>query len=187
MPSLVRHQPFIGFTTYGTLVVELSLATLVFYKPLRKYVILAGIALHLYIEYRFNIPFFAFTIVSAYLCFYEGDEVSAWAKRVGERLRRMRLLVELPAHQVMQPDAKRALTAMDPFDLVSYDTGPRPSLGAIDLEGRSRHPVLDSWARSIGAWPLGVVPGLWKRLLNKACTQVSSLEQTSAPKKVSAK
>lgn len=81
VPAFLERQPFIGLTTYGTLVVELALATVVFYKPWRKWVLLSGLGLHGYIEYRFNIPFFALTIVTGYICFYEGDEVAAWVKK----------------------------------------------------------------------------------------------------------
>lgn len=168
VPNFVRHQPFIALTTYGTLLVELSLATLIFYKPLRKYVLLAGIAMHGYIEYRFNIPFFAITIIATYICFYEGDEVVAWTKRLGERLRRWRLLVEVPAGKKLRPDPELALHAMDPLDLVSYDTGAEPMWKAMTITGKLRSPFFGSCIRSIGAWPIGLVPGLWRKVLNRA-------------------
>lgn len=81
VPAFLERQPFIGLTTYGTLLVELALATVVFYKPWRKWVLISGVMLHGYIEYRFNIPFFAMTIVTGYIAFYEGDEVAAWVKK----------------------------------------------------------------------------------------------------------
>lgn len=81
MPGFLERQPFIGITTYATLLVEISLATLVFYTPWRRWVLTAGIGLHAYIEYRFNIPFFAITIVAGYIAFYDGEEVDAWLKR----------------------------------------------------------------------------------------------------------
>lgn len=88
MPGFTHQQPYVAITTYGTLAVELALATLVFAKPMRKWVLLAGLALHMGIEYSMNIPLFAFIICSGYLCFYEGEEVSAWWDRLKLRFGR---------------------------------------------------------------------------------------------------
>ena len=172
VPSIMRHQPMLAVTTYGTLLAELSLATLVFYKPLRKYVLLAGIAMHGYIEYRFNIPFFALIIVSTYICFYEGEEIDEWAKRVGSRLRRFRVLVELPLDHALKPEAKAALSAADPFSLVSYDPGTSAEWHAMDVAGRAKGPYLQSFTRSPGAWPL--TPWIWKRLLRRSIAPQAS-------------
>lgn len=84
VPGWFDAQPAIGVMTWGTLIVELALGTLVFSRPMRKYVLFAGLLLHAGIEYMFNIPMFAFIIVSCYLLFYEGFEVEAWCRRVGE-------------------------------------------------------------------------------------------------------
>jgi hypothetical protein len=181
VPDFLHRQPFIALTTYGTLVVELSLATLVFYKPLRKYVLLAGIAMHGYIEYRFNIPFFAFIICSSYLCFYEGDEVIGWVKRMGERLRRWRLLVQMPAGLVLKPAAAAALTAMDPFSLVSYDPGVSKDWSALNIQAQPRSPFFGSALRSIGSWPWSIVPGVWKRILDKATEPAPVAEPAPSP------
>ncbi|MBX3113137.1 MAG: HTTM domain-containing protein [Fimbriimonadaceae bacterium] len=67
--------------TWGTLIVELSLATLVFSKPLRKWILLAGLGMHGYIEYSMNIPLFQWVIVSAYICHYSGEEILGWWNR----------------------------------------------------------------------------------------------------------
>jgi hypothetical protein len=87
VPAFFDQQPMIAITTYGTLLVELALGTLVFAKPLRKWVLLGGVILHAGIEWRMNIPLFAFTAVACYMTFYEGEEVTAWMKRVRDRLR----------------------------------------------------------------------------------------------------
>lgn len=84
-PAFLNNQPFVGITTYGTLLVEVALGTLVFYRPWRKWVLLSGVALHSYIEYSFNIPFFATTIVGGYVAFYYGDEVADWIIRFRKR------------------------------------------------------------------------------------------------------
>lgn len=83
VPEFLERQPFLGLTTYGTLIVEVALGTLFFWKPARKWVLISGLALHAYIEYRFNIPMFAFIITSTYIAFYEGDEVERWLAKRG--------------------------------------------------------------------------------------------------------
>ncbi len=75
VPPFMDAPPFLQIGTWGTLIVEVALATLIFSKPYRKWVVLAGIALHLGIEYRFNIPWFAFICTSLYVSHYDGDEV----------------------------------------------------------------------------------------------------------------
>jgi hypothetical protein len=88
VPGFLERQPFIGLTTYGTLIVEVALGTLIFWKPARKWVVILGLLLHAYIEYRFNIPMFALIITTTYIAFYEGDEVERWLarRRWGRRL-----------------------------------------------------------------------------------------------------
>lgn len=91
VPEFIDRQPFLAITTYGTLLVELSLATLVFYRPFRKWVLLGGILLHGGIEYRMNIPLFAFLMCSLYVAFYEGEEVAAWWDRLKARFNRRKV------------------------------------------------------------------------------------------------
>jgi len=102
VPEFLERQPFIGITTFGTLLAELALAVVVWYKPWRKWVLLSGLALHAYIEYRFNIPFFAVTIVTGYIAYYEGHEVAGWVNRtIGRwKARRKPVLETAPADNV---------------------------------------------------------------------------------------
>jgi len=167
VPEFTHHQPFLALATYGTLVVELSLATLVFHRPLRKYVLLAGLAMHGYIEYRFNIPLFATIIVGTYIVFFDGEEITDWANRTSKRLTRFRIRVRLPVGTRLRPEAQQALTAMDPFKLVAYDTGVDVEWKAWNAQEHSKRPFIGAWIRSVGAWPIGLVPGLWKRLLTR--------------------
>lgn len=171
LPEFVRENSvIIAITTWGTLAVELALATLVFFKPWRKWAILGGVGLHLFIEYAMNIPLFAFLMIATYLSFYEGEEISAWAKRVGERFKRFRLTVRLPKGSEMQPGPAQAIQATDAFSLVEYKSGNQEGWEAEASDGRSRPPFRSSLAHSIGAWPLALIPGAWKRLLQGALT-----------------
>ncbi len=85
-PGFVHEIPFVHFTTYATLIVELALATLVFSRPFRKWVLISGLMLHGWIEYSMNIPLFQWVIVAGFITHYDGEELSAWAKRLAPRL-----------------------------------------------------------------------------------------------------
>lgn len=80
-PAFVDLPPFVQIATYSTLGIELALASLVFWRPARKWVLLAGVSLHAVIEYRFNIPLFAFLSVAQYIAHYDGEEVQSWLRR----------------------------------------------------------------------------------------------------------
>lgn len=98
VPAFFNEFPFVYFTTYGTLAVEFSLATLVWFKPLRKWILLSGILLHGYIEYSMNIPLFAYLMVTLYLSFYEGEEVAGWFDKVKARFAKSEL-TKLPSEE----------------------------------------------------------------------------------------
>jgi hypothetical protein len=78
VPEFVDSKPVVWLLTYGTLILEVALATLVFHKSYRKWVLIGGILLHLGIEWRLNIPLFAFLCISGYMNFYDGEEVRTW-------------------------------------------------------------------------------------------------------------
>lgn len=103
LPDIVFSEVFIKITSYGTLLTEIALATLVFFKPFRKWVVLAGIGMHAFIEYSMNIPLFAFIMVAAYVSFYEGREVKAWAQNGLARLRSKPTLVPVESGHVQTP------------------------------------------------------------------------------------
>ncbi|MBL8086650.1 MAG: HTTM domain-containing protein [Chthonomonas sp.] len=90
VPAFIDQQPMMAILTYGTLIVEVALATLVFSRPWRKWVLLSGVLLHLGIEWRLNIPLFAFLMMSGYLTFYEGEEMAGWLRRMSERYKLLR-------------------------------------------------------------------------------------------------
>lgn len=88
VPAFFNQFPMVKVTTWGTLAVEFALATLVWFKPLRKWVLLSGLLLHGYIDYSMNIPLFGYLMATLYLSFYEGEEVAAWFDRLKLRFSR---------------------------------------------------------------------------------------------------
>jgi hypothetical protein len=85
VPAFFNNFPMVKVTTFGTLIIEFALATLVWFKPLRKWILLGGIMLHGFIDYTMNIPLFGYLMATLYLTFFEGEEVAAWFDRVKAR------------------------------------------------------------------------------------------------------
>ncbi|MBN9501791.1 MAG: hypothetical protein BGO01_06290 [Armatimonadetes bacterium 55-13] len=186
VPPFLNDVPMIYLTTYGTLAVELALGTLVFYRPLRKWVLLCGLLMHGFIEYSMNIPLFSFLMCSTYIAFYEGEEVNRWAKRLGERLRRYRCKVFSPARTPLRPGPAAALESLDPFGLVEYSMGKTDGWEAKDHDDKPISAVRASWTRSLGAWPLAWIPGLWARVLNKATSSAENAKDARRKPEVAA-
>lgn len=160
VPEFVNQPPMIYVTTAVTLVVELSLGTLVFYKPARKAVLISGLILHASIEYSMNIPLFAFLICSLYISFYSGEEIAGFFARLGKRLSKFAIQIHLPAGKRLRPAAANMLAAMDPLHLVTYVPGSDPEWDPKAIR--------KSWTHSLGAWTIGWAPRLWMRVLNRA-------------------
>ncbi|HUI58095.1 MAG TPA: HTTM domain-containing protein [Bryobacteraceae bacterium] len=72
-----NHITVIQLMTWSTLVIELSLGTLVWFRHLKYWVLLAGICLHAAIEYALNIPLFSFTMVATYVTFVDYRDLEA--------------------------------------------------------------------------------------------------------------
>src|SRR4051794_34526372 len=92
VPSFISTSPLISnVLTYGTLVIELSLAILVWNRKLRPWVLLAGLSLHLGIEYSIRVGFYGMAIPSLYILFIPSARLEALALAArdwGARLRR---------------------------------------------------------------------------------------------------
>ncbi len=159
-PEFLRDTPVVYFSTGATLIIEFSLATLVFYRPFRKWVLLAGIGLHGFIEYTMNIPLFSFLMVSMYVTFYDGEEVSAWFQRLGQRVGKLRASVHLPLGKRFDPRGAAFFDAVDPLKVVNYFPGEEERLAGSE--------VRKSWTHSMGGWLFGWIPGVWRNLLQRA-------------------
>jgi hypothetical protein len=180
VPAFLNEPPMIAVTTYGTLLVEFALATLVFFRPFRNPIVIAGIAMHMYIEYSMNIPLFSYLMICTYVSYYQGEEFSRWAKRMGERLRRFAVVVYYPLGTRLAAGPAAFLQAVDPFGLVRYEHGTETTWQARSERG-TLSPVLATWTRSIGAWVFAWIPRLWKRLLEDATEPVPEEAAPTAP------
>jgi uncharacterized membrane protein YphA (DoxX/SURF4 family) len=62
--------------TWLTLLIEFGLGVLIWFKELRYPVLVAGVCLHLGIEYAMNIPLFEWMIVATYVNFIEPEDLT---------------------------------------------------------------------------------------------------------------
>jgi uncharacterized membrane protein YphA (DoxX/SURF4 family) len=86
VPFVFEFRPVLKLLTWGTLAVEVALGTLVWFRDLRYPVLLAGLLLHLGLEYSMNIPLFQWAMLSAYVLFVDPRDV----RRAADRVRRRR-------------------------------------------------------------------------------------------------
>jgi len=82
LPFLLDSPLFLKLATWGALLIEFSLGSLIWVKKLRKPVILAGILFHLGIEYTMSIPFFELTMIVLLMNFFTPEELKAFVMRM---------------------------------------------------------------------------------------------------------
>lgn len=75
VPYVLDHLWTCQLLTWSTLMIELSLFTLVWWKPIRNYVLIAGVALHLGIDWCMNIPLFEYVMIACYVNFLEPSDL----------------------------------------------------------------------------------------------------------------
>lgn len=81
VPVLMDSLIFLKLMTWGTLLVELSLGTLIWFKKFRRPVIVTGILFHLGIQYIMSIPFFELYMMALLINFVSPDDLKAFAMK----------------------------------------------------------------------------------------------------------
>ena len=71
VPAFFATLWFSRVATWLALAVEFAMGTLVWIRPIRRYVLLAGVMLHLGLEYSMNIPFFQWAVLASYMLFLD--------------------------------------------------------------------------------------------------------------------
>lgn len=90
IPYLMNSMTFLKFMTWSTLVLEFSLGILIWFKELRKPLILVGIAFHLGIELVMSIPFFELIMISLLMNFFTPEEMKTFVDKIRARFERTR-------------------------------------------------------------------------------------------------
>ncbi len=87
VPVLLDNMFFIKIMTWGTLILEFALGTLIWFKEFRKPLILAGLLFHLGIEYMMSIPFFELIMMALILNFFTPQEMRTFVQVTGQRIK----------------------------------------------------------------------------------------------------
>ncbi|MES2526765.1 MAG: HTTM domain-containing protein [Bdellovibrionota bacterium] len=91
VPVLLDNMFTIKLMTWGTLILEFAMGTLIWFKEFRKPLIVAGIFFHLGIEYMMSIPFFEIVMIVLLINFVTPQEmrsfVSSYILKVKEGIR----------------------------------------------------------------------------------------------------
>jgi len=87
VPLVADYLPLVKLATWGTLVVEFSLATLIWVYEWRYKVLLAGLLLHLGIEWSMNVPLFQWAAIAGYVLFIPAEDIEATLDRLKAWLR----------------------------------------------------------------------------------------------------
>ena len=74
VPFFLDNLFLIKIMTWGTLLLELALGTLIWFREFRRPLIVAGIFFHLGIEYMMSIPFFELIMISLLINFFTPEE-----------------------------------------------------------------------------------------------------------------
>lgn len=83
LPRWIARPWFYRTATYGTLVLEGALGALVWFDPMRYPLLLAGLALHLGLQWFMRIGLFQWTMLTSLLLFLKPADVHYWLKPLG--------------------------------------------------------------------------------------------------------
>jgi hypothetical protein len=78
VPYIFDHAWTVEILTYSTLLIEFSLATLVWLKPCRYWVLAAGFFFHLMIDINMSIPQFEWLMIVSYVLFIYPQDLRQW-------------------------------------------------------------------------------------------------------------
>lgn len=82
---LLNNMIMIKLFTWSTLVVEMALGTLVWFKELRYWVLLSGVLLHLTIEYTMSIPIFEWAMIVMMIGMVDSRDLQSLLQRIGSK------------------------------------------------------------------------------------------------------
>lgn len=88
-PMWHGHWPFMKPLTWGTLAFECAFPLLIWFRPFRRWLLLAGIAFHLGIDILMQVPMFSGIMICSYIMFVPDEVSERWVNRLEARLRRV--------------------------------------------------------------------------------------------------
>lgn len=88
-PMWHDHWPFMKPLTWGTLAFECAFPLLIWFRPLRPWLLLAGIAFHVGIDVLMQVPLFSWTMICAYIMFVPDETTERWMNALEQKIRRI--------------------------------------------------------------------------------------------------
>ncbi len=89
-PSITESLVVSNALTFGTLATEVALATLVWNRRARPWVLALGVVMHLAIDLTITVGFFSFAVFVGYLAFVPAETMSRWVLAGRDRVRQFR-------------------------------------------------------------------------------------------------
>jgi hypothetical protein len=77
LSALAQNRLLVNAMTHGAVILEFALAFLLWFRPTRRWIAFAGLALHVGIQVLVNIPVFGELMTACYLLFLQPDELDA--------------------------------------------------------------------------------------------------------------
>jgi hypothetical protein len=115
---LAAYPLLINAMTHGALLIEFALAFWLWFRPVRPWVILGGILLHLGIRPVLNIPGFGEIMCAVYLTFLDPDEVAVLLRAIDPRRWLARLGLRRPNLEFLRgADSPIGLPALHQLEL----------------------------------------------------------------------
>lgn len=93
IPYLMDSQAFLKMATWGTIILEISLGSLIWFSEFRKSLIFLGMIFHLGIEYVMTIPFFEWYMIALLCVFLTPEEIRG---NLNKALRILKALSQKP-------------------------------------------------------------------------------------------
>jgi hypothetical protein len=87
VPFLFDSIFILKILTWGTLILEFLLGTLIWIKEFRIPLIISGIIFHLFIEYSMSIPFFEYIMIALLLTHFTGEEFQTFVYKLVQKFR----------------------------------------------------------------------------------------------------
>jgi hypothetical protein len=172
IPAFFSDIWVINLMTWATLAVEVSLATLIWNRRTRPYVLTAGVVLNSGIEYALNIPLFSMVIITSYLNFVYNEWITNWVSALSLSFGRYRIRVHLPAGSPPDSSWQRVIDRLDVLHLIRFDLDDETVPTELKVSARGRESVGLSAMRRIvlcfpALWllsPVFLIPGSTKML-----------------------
>jgi hypothetical protein len=136
IPGWISNDTVINIMTWGTLVIEASMATLIWNRRLRPYALGAGVLLHSSIEYALNIPLFSMIMITSYLNFVYNDWIALWVTMLTRSFVRYRIEVRLPDGVTPADRWWLVLERLDFLHLMQVNASSREPVESLNVTGR---------------------------------------------------